>query len=73
MIGDFPVTGTGLNTFGTHFMRYRTFNYTLDYLRSAHCDYLQLVSEMGAAGAIFLVGFFITFFTAMRRVVRRLR
>lgn len=72
VIKDFPWVGTGFNTFGTNFTRYRIFDYTNDYLRYTHNDYLQLISEAGAAGILFLAGFLIFFLAAMVRVARRL-
>ena len=72
VVRDFPVCGTGLNTFGTNFSRYRTFDYTLSYLRYTHNDYLQLVTEAGAGGMIFLFGFMIFYTGAYIRVARKL-
>ncbi len=72
MIKDFKVIGTGLNTFGTSFTKYRTFDYTDDYLRYTHNDYLQLISETGLAGALFLAGFMYLFLASMIRVARKL-
>ncbi len=74
VIKDFPVTGTGLSTFGTNFTRYRWFDFRgrMDYLRYTHNDYLQLVSETGAGGMIFLFGFMIFYTGAYIRVARKL-
>ncbi|MBF0522040.1 MAG: O-antigen ligase family protein [Candidatus Omnitrophica bacterium] len=72
VIKDFPMFGTGLNTFGTNFTRYRTFDYTDDYLRYTHNDYLQLVSETGVAGVIFLICFLGLFLFYAVRVIRKL-
>lgn len=46
IIRDFPLTGTGLNTYGTATLFYQT---TLpnEHLREAHNDYLQLAAEGG--------------------------
>ena len=73
VIRDFPAVGTGLGTFGTNFSRYRVFKFPgTHYLRYTHNDYLQLVSETGVAGALFLLGFLILYLRAMGRVVRKL-
>lgn len=74
VIQDFPAVGTGLNTFGTNFTRYRTFTFRggVDYLRYTHNDYLQLVSETGVSGVLFLLGFLILYLAALVRVARRL-
>jgi hypothetical protein len=69
---DFPLTGTGFGTFGTNFMRYRTFDYTDEYLRYTHNDYLQLVTETGAAGAAFILFFLGLYGVYLGRVVRKL-
>ena len=75
VIRDFPAAGTGLGTFGTNFTRYRFFELpegSTDYLRRTHNDYLELVSETGAAGALFLLGFMILYLRAVSRVARKL-
>ncbi len=72
VIQDFPVTGTGFNTFGTNFTRYRTFVWKGEYLRYTHSDYLQLISETGAFGVLFLIGFFILFIGSVARVTKKL-
>ena len=46
IIRDFPLTGTGLNTFGTAMIRYQT-SQTDQHFQEAHNDYLQLVVEGG--------------------------
>jgi len=46
IIRDFPVTGTGLNTFGTAMVLYQTGNRDLHF-QEAHNDYLQLAAEGG--------------------------
>ncbi len=73
VIKDFPIVGTGLNTFATNFTRYRTFDYTPDFLRFTHNDYLQLVSETGIVGLIFLLVFLGVFVVCTQRVVRDLK
>lgn len=46
VIRDFPVTGTGLNTFGTAMIRYQT-SQTDQHFQEAHNDYLQVLVEGG--------------------------
>jgi hypothetical protein len=46
MIRDFPLTGTGLNTFGTAMIRYQT-SQSDQHFQEAHNDYLQVVVEGG--------------------------
>lgn len=46
IIGDFPVTGTGLNTFGTAMIAYQTTQKD-QHFQEAHNDYLQVVVEGG--------------------------
>ena len=73
VIRDFPVTGTGLGAFGTNFTRYRSFDFGgTDYLRHAHNDYLELVSETGGVGALFLFCFLILYLRAVILVARKL-
>ena len=75
VIRDFPVAGTGLGTFGTNFTRYRFFDLLggrTDYLRRTHNDYLELISETGIGGALFILGFLILYLSAVFRVVRKL-
>jgi O-antigen ligase len=46
IVRDFPVTGTGLNTFGTAMMVYQSGDRRLHY-REAHNEYLQIATEGG--------------------------
>jgi O-antigen ligase len=46
IIGDFPLTGTGLNTYGTATVVYQTAQTNL-HVQEAHNDYLQLAAEGG--------------------------
>jgi O-antigen ligase len=53
LIRDYPLTGTGLGTFGTAFGRYQTTQ--LDsYVDHAHNDYLEFTSETGLVGGLLL-------------------
>ncbi len=53
LIRDFPVTGSGLGTFETALLRYKTAAplYTVDF---AHNDYLQFLAELGLIGLLLL-------------------
>lgn len=55
ILGDFPLTGTGLGTYPVAAVRYqeKTLPWSLDY---AHNDYLQYASEIGLAAAVLLFG-----------------
>ena len=46
IVRDFPLTGTGLNTFGTAMMVYQTGDRSLHY-QEAHNEYLQIAAEGG--------------------------
>lgn len=46
IVADFPVAGTGLNTYGTAMVLYQTGDRALHF-QEAHNDYLQLASEGG--------------------------
>lgn len=69
---EFSSFGTGLNTFGTNFARYRDFNFSVEYLRQAHNDYLHLMSETGYGGAAFLLVFLFLFLAVYLRTASRL-
>ena len=51
IIRDFPLTGTGLNTFGTAMIRYQT-SQSDQHFQEAHNDYLQVLVEGGALIAL---------------------
>ena len=46
VISDFPLTGTGLNTFGTAMLVYQTGSRAVHF-QEAHNDYLQIIAEGG--------------------------
>ena len=56
LLRAYPVFGSGLGTFGTAFPKYQTALVDLDFT-FAHNDYLQLVTELGAAGFLMFIGF----------------
>lgn len=43
---DYPLTGTGMGTFGTAFRGYQT-GVVNNYVDHPHCDYIELMSETG--------------------------
>ena len=51
IIRDFPIAGTGLNTFGTAMLRYQTDRLDMHF-QEAHNDYLQVIVEGGALVAL---------------------
>jgi O-antigen ligase len=62
IIRDFPLTGTGLNTFGTATLAYQVSHLDMHYAE-AHNDYLQLAAEGGVllsapllAAVVFTIG-----------------
>lgn len=69
IIGDFPLVGTGLNTYGAAALRYRA-GLAGPHFQEAHNDYLQLLAEGGL-----LLGIPAVFATlaAVRVLRRRLR
>ena len=69
IIRDFPLTGTGLNTYGTAMLFYQT---TLpdEHVRQAHNDYLQLAAEGGLLLGIPIAA---AIFIFSREVYRRFR
>ncbi len=69
VVRDFPLTGTGLNTFGTVMLAYQTVDPRLSF-RAAHNDYLQLASEGGLLLGLPLI---LTIVAFGRQVAIRLR
>ena len=51
LIRDFPLTGTGLNTYGTAMLSYQSTKRDL-HVREAHNDYVQLIAEGGLLLAV---------------------
>ena len=66
---DFPVTGTGLNTFGAATLVYQTANRHMHF-QEAHNEYLQLLAEGGLLLAIPIV---VAVAALVRGIVRRFR
>ena len=73
IISDFPVLGTGFGTFSNAFPPYRSFIYYNKFLRYTHNDYLQLLSEMGLFGGIFIMLFLAFFIRRYFWVLKRLK
>jgi len=73
LIGDFPITGTGLGTYRYIFTGYRTFSADKGFLQFAHNDYLQLFAEMGAIGVVFAAGFLVWYVRKFMYCLRRLK
>lgn len=69
LVSDFPLTGTGLNTFGTAMFQYQT-SFPGQHVQEAHNDYLQLAAEGGVLLGIPILA---TMFLLVRAVCRRFR
>jgi O-antigen ligase len=69
---DFPVTGTGLNTYGTANLLYQRHDLEKNYTES-HNDYLQLAAEGGALLVIPATACLIVFIRDVRRRLREPR
>jgi hypothetical protein len=69
IIRDFPVTGSGLNTFGVAMMVYQSSNRQLHF-QEAHNDYLQLASEGGLLLGVPLLLALLIFVRDVRRRFR---
>jgi O-antigen ligase len=52
LVRDYPLTGTGLGTYGAIFQRYRPEEVLSIRFEHAHNDYLEIISEVGASGAL---------------------
>ena len=62
IISDFPLTGTGLNTYGMATFVYRASEVGQFHFRAAHNDYLQLAAEGGlllGIPALLTIGIFV--------------
>ena len=72
VIQDFPLVGTGLNTYGTAMLFYQQSNPDV-YLGSAHNDYVQLLAEGGVLITIPAVLAIVALAVAVRRNVAAAR
>jgi hypothetical protein len=69
IVRDFPLVGTGLNTYGTATLKYKTAQTDLHF-QEAHNDYLQLAAEGGLLlGVPVLLAFFCCAWSIRRRFV----
>ncbi len=67
IVHDFPLFGTGLGTFVTTYPAYETMDGPELVMTHAHNDYLEILSELGIAGFVLLVGgILISAWTAFR-------
>lgn len=72
IIKDFPFTGSGLGTFSKVYPKYRTLELYYGFLRYAHSDYLQLITEIGIAGWVAVILLWSFFIVNYVRVIKRL-
>lgn len=61
IIGDHPIVGSGLGSFGVAYTLYDTRN-GLFRLEQAHNDYLQILSDAGIIGGLLALAFFVLLF-----------
>jgi O-antigen ligase len=69
VVRDFPVLGTGLNTYSPAMLLYQEHNPGF-HMAQAHNDYLQLVAEGGVIVVLAAAGTVILMINAMRRTLR---
>jgi O-antigen ligase len=69
VVRDFPVLGTGLNTYSPAMLMYQKRNPGF-HMAQAHNDYLQLVAEGGVIVVLAAAGTAILLINAMRRTMR---
>lgn len=67
---DYPVLGSGLDSYGTAFPNYDTWNghYRLE---RAHNDYLQILSDAGIFGFLCIAGFIYLLFRQSLRIIAK--
>lgn len=69
VVEQFPLTGTGINTFGDAMLLYQTDQKDLFHFSAAHNNYLQLLAEGGVlVAAPVLAGMVVLIVTAARRL-----
>lgn len=61
IISDYPILGTGLDSFGILFTRYDTWNGNLR-VEQAHNDYLQILADAGILGFACVLAFIVLLF-----------
>jgi O-antigen ligase len=62
IVRDYPLVGTGLDTFESVFPRYQPLEVSGHRWLDAHNDYLQFVAETGIVGSLMALTFFMLFF-----------
>ena len=65
---DNPILGTGLNSFGTVFTHYDTWNGNYR-IEQAHNDYLQILADAGIIGFTCVVGFIVLLFKKSFQII----
>ena len=70
VIKENPIIGTGLDTFGTAFTKFDTWNGNLR-VEQVHNDYLQIFSDAGILGFICLIAFIFLLFKQSLNVINR--
>ncbi len=71
LLAAYPVTGSGLGTYDTAFLKYQTALVDVDF-NFAHNDYLEFAAELGALGFLILAGFALAIFSKTLRAGSRL-
>lgn len=70
IISDFPILGTGFDTFGIAFTRYDTWNGSLR-VEQTHNDYLQILSDGGVLGLICVLAFIALLFKQSLQIIAK--
>jgi O-antigen ligase len=65
---DYPILGSGLDSYGTAFPNYDTWN-GIYRLESAHNDYLQILSDAGILGFLCVASFIYLLFKQSLRII----
>ncbi len=73
LIKDYYLSGSGLGTFGYIFPAYRTFTIEHGFLKYAHNDYLQFLSEMGVIALVLTAGFLTWFSKKFAQCIEKLK
>jgi O-antigen ligase len=68
IIFDHPILGTGLNSFGTVYTQYDTWNGALR-VEQAHNDYLQMLADAGILGLSCIIAFIFLLFRQSLRII----
>ena len=66
---NYPILGSGLNSFGTAFPTYDTWNGNFR-IEQAHNDYLQILADAGIVGFTCIAGFIFLLFKNSLRVIK---